>query len=595
MVRLGVGVAVTAALGLIFTFLARHLALRLGIVAAPRRDRWHSRPTALMGGVAIYLAFGAGCFIFAQNLSRAYPILIASTLLFGVGLVDDIRQLKPYVKLVMQVVAASVVVFGGLRLPGTVWTSWGADFLTIFWLVAITNAINLLDNMDGLAGGISLIACAFLAISFMVNGQTADAALPLILAGAVAGFLRFNFNPASIFMGDCGSMFLGLSLSGIALLSDFGRARNLVSVLATPVLILTIPIFDTLVVTVTRKLSGRPVSQGGRDHTSHRLVALGMSERRATLLLYLFAALSGALALAVRQMAIWGAMALIVGFALSVLFIGLYLGKVGVYEQGRNSNQEAGGTLVDPFENFSHRRRIFEILLDTVLVALAYYSAYLLRFDGDLPGEQITIFIRTLPPLVAIQILSFLICGVYKGIWRYSGVNELAILAVAVFVGSAVSGLAVLCFYEFHGPSRAVFILNGVLLLVFVGASRVSFRLIAALIAGLRQPSPDARPVLIYGAGDRGELLIRELLNNPAYCYQPVGFIDDDARKAGRLLRGYRIFSSNDLPALISSHRVSEVLVSSLKVPESRLDGLRNMGVGLKRLKIDLESMEFKL
>jgi UDP-GlcNAc:undecaprenyl-phosphate GlcNAc-1-phosphate transferase len=595
MVRLGVGVAVTAALCLIFTFLVRHCALRLGIVAAPRRDRWHSRPTALMGGVAIYLAFVIGCFIFAHDLSRAYPILIAATPLFGVGIVDDIRQLKPYVKLVMQVVAASVVVFGGLRLPGTVWTSWGADFLTIFWLVAITNAINLLDNMDGLAGGISLIACAFLAISFLVNGQTADAALPLILAGAVAGFLRFNFNPASIFMGDCGSMFLGLSLSGIALLSDFGRARNLVSVLATPVLILTIPIFDTLVVTVTRKLSGRPVSQGGRDHTSHRLVALGMSERRATLLLYLFAALSGALALAVRQMAIWGAMALIVGFALSVLFIGLYLGKVGIYEQGRNSNQEAGGTLVDPFENFSHRRRIFEILLDTVLVALAYYSGYLLRFDGDLPGEQIAIFIRTLPPLVAIHILSFLICGVYKGIWRYSGINELAILAVAVFVGSAVNGLAVLFFYEFHGPSRAVFILNGVLLLVLVGASRVSFRLIAALIAGLRQPSPDARPVLIYGAGDRGEILIRELLNNPAYCYQPVGFIDDDARKAGRLLRGYRIFSSDDLPALISSHRVSEVLVSSLKVPESRLDGLRNMGVGLKRLKIDLESMEFKL
>jgi UDP-GlcNAc:undecaprenyl-phosphate/decaprenyl-phosphate GlcNAc-1-phosphate transferase len=567
----------------------------LGIVAVPRRDRWHSRPTALMGGIAIYLAFVIGCFIFAPDLSRAYPILIAATILFGVGIVDDIRQLKPYVKLVMQVVAASIVVFGGLRLPGMIWTSWGADFLTIFWLVAITNAINLLDNMDGLAGGISLIACAFLAISFLVNGQTTEAALPLILAGAIAGFLRFNFNPASIFMGDCGSMFLGFALSGIALLSDFGRARNLVSVLATPVLILTIPIFDTMVVTVTRKLSGRPVSQGGRDHTSHRLVALGMSERRATLLLYLFAALSGALALAVRQMAIWGALALIVGFALSVLFIGLYVGKVGFYEQGRPSNQgPVSGTLVDPFGNFSHRRRIVEILLDTVLVALAYYSAYLLRFDGDMPGEQIAIFIRTLPPLVAIQILSFLIGGVYKGIWRYAGVSEFARLAVAVFVGSTVSGFAVLFFYKFHGPSRAVFILNGVLLFVFVGASRVSFRLIAASIAGLIQPAPDARPVLIYGAGDGGSILIRELLNNPAYCYQPVGFIDDDARKTGRLLRGYRIFSSDDLPGLISSHGVSEVLVSSLKVPESRLDGLRNLGVGLKRLKIDLEGMEFK-
>jgi UDP-GlcNAc:undecaprenyl-phosphate GlcNAc-1-phosphate transferase len=596
MVRLGVGVAATAALGLIFTYLVRYGAHRLGIVATPRRDRWHSRPTALMGGIAIYLAFVIGCLIFAPDLSRAYPILIAATLLFGVGIVDDLVQLKPYVKLAMQVVAASVVVFSGLRLPGTAWTSWGADFLTIFWLVAITNAINLLDNMDGLAGGISLIACAFLAATFLVNGQTAEAALPLILAGAIAGFLRFNFNPASIFMGDCGSMFLGFALSGIALLGDFGRARNLVSVLATPVLILTIPIFDTVVVAVTRKLSGRPVSQGGRDHTSHRLVALGMSERRATLLLYLFAAISGALALAVRQMTIWGALALIVGFALSVLFIGLYLGKVGFYTEGRISNREAaGGTLIDPFENLSHRRRIVEILLDTLLVALAYYSAYLLRFDGDMPGEQIAIFIRTLPLLVAVQILSFLIGGVYKGIWRYAGVDELVRLAVAVFVGTALSGLAVIFFYKFHGPSRAVFILNGVMLLLFVGMSRISFRLIGALIAGQRQPAPDARPVLIYGAGDRGEMLVRELLNNPVYRYQPVGFIDDDVQKTGKLLRGYRIFSADNLPELISSRGVSEVLVSSLKVPESRLDDLRNMGVGLKRLKIDLEGMEFKL
>jgi UDP-GlcNAc:undecaprenyl-phosphate/decaprenyl-phosphate GlcNAc-1-phosphate transferase len=594
MVRLCVGVAVTAAISLIFTSLVRYGAHQLGIVAAPRRDRWHSRPTALMGGIAIYLAFVIGCFIFAPGLSRAYPILIAATLLFGAGAVDDIRQLKPYVKLVMQVVAASIVVFSGLLLPGTAWTSWEPVnyFLTIFWLVTITNAINLLDNMDGLAAGISLIACAFLAITFLANGQAAEAALPLILAGAVAGFLWFNFNPASIFMGDCGSMFIGFALSGIALLSDFGRARNLVSVLATPVLILTIPIFDTLVVAVTRKLSGRPVSQGGRDHTSHRLVALGMSERRATLLLYLFAALSGALALTVRQMGIWVALALIACFALSVLFIGLYLGKVGVYEEGPNSNWwAASGTLVDPFGNFSHRRRIVEILLDTVLVALAYYSAYLLRFDGDMPGAQIAIFISTLPPLVAIQILSFLIGGVYKGIWRYTGVNELVRLAGSVFVGSAISWVAVSFFYKFHGPSRAVFILNGVLLFIFVGASRISFRLIGALIAGQRQPAPDSMPVLIYGAGDRGEILICELLNNPDYRYQPVGFIDDDAQKTGKLLRGYRIFSSDDLRELVNSHGVNEVLVSSSKVPESRLDHLRNMGVGLKRLKIDLEGM----
>jgi len=596
MIRLGVSVAITAALSLMFTFLVRYGALRLGIVAAPRKDRWHRKPTALMGGIAIYLAFVIGCLIFAPDLSRAYPILIAATLLFVTGIVDDLKQLKPYIKLVMQMVAASITVFGGLHLP---WTSVAPvnDFITIFWLVGITNAINLLDNMDGLAGGISLIACAFLAVSFLINGQTSEAVLPLILAGSIAGFLWFNFNPASIFMGDCGAMFIGFVLSGTALLSDFGRTRNLASVLATPVLILMIPIFDTSVVTVARKLSGRPVSQGGRDHTSHRLVALGMSERRAVLMLYLFAAISGALALAVRQMRIEVTLLLIAGFALGVLFIGLYLGKVRVYEEGAVATGALNGaltgtltgTLVDVLADFSHRRRIFEILLDSCLVALAYYSAYLLRFDGDMPGEQIAIFIKTLPLLVAIQIFLFLAGGVYKGIWRYAGVDEIVRIAGSVFAGSVVSGVTVLLIYKFHGPSRAVFILNGVLLLLFVGASRLSFRLLAALIVGRRPSAPDAKPVLIYGAGDRGEILIRELLNDPAYRYQPVGFIDDDIQKTGKVLRGYQIFSSDDLPELINSHGVSEVLISSLKVPESKLDDLRSMGVGLKRLRIHLD------
>ncbi|MGH9754042.1 MAG: hypothetical protein ACREA2_14795, partial [Blastocatellia bacterium] len=478
-----------------------------------------------MGGIAIYLAFVIGCLIFAPDLSRAYPILIAATLLFVTGIVDDLKQLKPYIKLAMQMVAASITVFGGLHLP---WTSVAPvnDFITIFWLVGITNAINLLDNMDGLAGGVSLIACAFLAITFLINGQTAEATLPLILAGAIAGFLWFNINPASIFMGDCGAMFLGFALSGIALLSDFGRTRNLGSVLLTPVLILMIPIFDTSVVTVARKLSGRPVSQGGRDHTSHRLVALGMSERRAVLMLYLFAAISGALALAVRQMPIEITLLAVSGFSLSVLFIGLYLGKVRVYEEGQGPNQEAAsGTLVDVLANFSHRRRIFEILLDAVLVALAYYSAYLLRFDGNMPGEQIAIFIRTLPLLVAIQIIFFLAGGVYKGIWRYAGFDEMVSIAKSVFIGSIASGGTVLLFYKFHGPSRAVIILNGLLLLLYIGASRVAFRLLAMLIVGRRPSAPDAKPVLIYGAGDRGDILIRELLNDPDYRYQPVGFI----------------------------------------------------------------------
>lgn len=582
--KLAASVVITAVLSLIFTFIVRSGAHRLGVVAAPRKDRWHQKPTALMGGIAIYASFLLGSFLFAGSISCFYPILIAGTILFLTGVVDDLIQLKPYIKLVMQIVASSVIVYCGLYLH---WTGFepADSLITVFWLVGLTNAVNLLDNMDGLAGGISVIACFFLAITFVLNGQMAEAVLPLVMAGAVLGFLYFNFNPASIFMGDCGSMLLGLSLGGIALLNDMGRTRNLAAVFLTPVLILLIPIFDTCVVTVTRKLSGRPVSQGGRDHTSHRLVALGMSERRAVLTLYLLAAISGTLALLVRQVHIGANLLLISGFALTILFIGLYLGKVRVYE----GNNPQSNTLVNVFASLSPRRRIFEILLDLSLIVLAYYGAYLLRFEHGLPEEQLRIFIRTLPVVMAVQILLFLVGGVYRGIWRYVGVDDLVVIAKSVFIGAAISGVTVMALYGFHGPSRAVFILDSLLLLLFVGASRLSFRLLGALFVGKKMAAPDSTPVLIYGAGDGGEILIRELLNNPAHRYQPVGFIDDDRNKTGLLIRGYRIFSREDLPNLISEHGISEVLVSSFKVPESKINDLRGLGIGFKRLRIQLE------
>ncbi len=579
-------VALTAVLGLVLTYIVRMGAHQYGIVAAPRKDRWHQRPTALMGGIAIYISFIIGCVIFAPSLHRAQPILIAATLLFVTGVIDDRVQLKPYIKLAMQIIAAAITVYGGLDLH---WTGYDTlnNLITIFWLVGITNAVNLLDNMDGLAGGISLISCIFLAITFGLNGQTAEMMIPLVLAGAVAGFLVFNFNPATIFMGDCGSMFLGFTLGGTALLSDAGRMRNLLGVMLTPVLILIIPIFDTVVVTIARKLNGRPVSQGGRDHTSHRLVALGMSERRAVLMLYGFAALTGTLALFVRQMKLGAGLTLIGGFALSFLFVGLYLGKVSVYEEGEG--RRPSGILVDVMENFSYRRRIFEILLDVLLMVLAYYGAYLLRFEGDVPEEQTAIFIKTLPLMIAIQIFLFLAGGVYRGIWRYVGVDDLVTIAKSVAASTTICGVIVLFVYQMQGPSRAVFILNGLLLLVIVAASRFSFRLLAALIVGRRKADPNARPVLIYGAGDGGAMLVSELLNNPAHRYEPVGFIDDDATKTGKLLRGYQIFSSRELPGLIHSYGVSEVLVSSGKVPESKLNDLRGLGLGLKRLKIHID------
>jgi UDP-GlcNAc:undecaprenyl-phosphate/decaprenyl-phosphate GlcNAc-1-phosphate transferase len=580
-----VSIVSTLLLSVALTLAVRKVVTHKGLVAAPRKDRWHQKPTAMLGGIAIYVAFVVGYFVFAPTLPNSYPILIAGTLLFLVGLLDDIYPLKAYTKLIAQVIVAAATVYFGARLTLTN-SEVINDFITIFWLVGITNAINLLDNMDGLAGGVSVISCIFLGVTFFIGGQTGEMMLPVLLGSAALGFLIFNFHPATIFMGDCGSMFLGFMLGGTALLS-YGRLRNVTAVLLTPVLILLIPIFDTCVVTVTRKLSGRPVSQGGRDHTSHRLVAMGMSERRAVIMLYLLAALSGALAMMVRFINPSITLIIVPAFVLMMLFIGLYLGKVKVYDEGE---QPEGNTLIRVVANFSYKRRVFEVLLDLMLVALAYYGAYLLRFDGDIPEPQLAIFMKTLPLLMLIQMAMFWLGGVYRGLWRYTGVDDLITIAKSVLAYAIISLIVVFGMYDLRGPSRAVFILNGLLLFLLVGASRLSFRLLPALVLDQQyRASPDAKPVLIYGAGDGGALLIREILNNPVHHYLPVGFIDDDDRKTGKLIHGYRIFNSVELPTLVERHGINEVLISSEKVSEVRLTMLRNSGLSLRRMTIRIE------
>jgi len=181
-----------------------------------------------------------------------------------------------------------------------------------------------------------------------------------------------------------------------------------------------------------------------------------------------------------------------------------------------------------------------------------------LRWDGVLPDEQFQIFLKTLPLVIIIQIAFFLVGGVYRGLWRYVGMSDLLIIARAVVAGATVSTIVIFLMYWFRGPSRAVALLDLLLLLVFVTVSRFAFILLKALIVGRGRLDPTAKPVLIYGAGDGGELLIREILNNPDHRYAPVGFIDDDGRKAGKKIHGYKIFDCNDLPNLIQAYGIDE-------------------------------------
>jgi UDP-GlcNAc:undecaprenyl-phosphate GlcNAc-1-phosphate transferase len=579
---------------LALTPLVRALARRRGFVARPKSDRWHQRPTALMGGGAIFAAVAVVDLALVPLGPQARVVLGASAFLFLVGLIDDFVSLKPYQKLSGQIMAAAVVVWCGLTLP---WTGSPPVnmVITLFWLIGITNAVNLLDNMDGLAAGVAVIASAFLALNFLDNGQAAEAQMLAVFGAALLGFLVYNSNPASIFMGDCGSLFIGFFLAGSALLSPAaGRSRSVLPVLAVPVLILFIPIFDTLLVTILRKLAGRSVSRGGRDHTSHRLVALGLSERQAVWLLYGLAAVSGFLGLLARDLTLDFSLAAVLGYVLVLTFVGIHLAGVKVYDDAEVQAARAQ-PLVAFLVDLSYKRRVFEVLLDVILIALSYYTAYLVAV-GPLTGDQpLRQFVLAVPVLVSVKLLTFLAMGVYRGLWRYVNIEDLIVYAKAVLVASVASVLALLFAFRLEGFSRVVFILDGLILLVLLTGSRVGFRLLRQLLPAPRT-SPGRR-VLIYGAGDAGELLARELLNNPVLECTPVGFADDDPLKKGKIIHGLRVFGGNgSFLTICSQQAIDEVLISSMRFTPERLGQIARecatLSLPLRRMRIQIEALE---
>ncbi|MBX7142924.1 MAG: hypothetical protein K1X79_00585 [Oligoflexia bacterium] len=567
------------------TWAVRGLARRYGILAAPRADRWHRKPTALLGGIGIWVAFISTISI-SPNLSIiSNPVIIAASVLFLVGLVDDFIRLKPYSKLVFQVAAAAYVVANEQTLP---WTNIEVvnQFITIFWLVGITNAINLLDNMDGLAGGISAIAALFLGINFMLSGQVQEVSYAAALMGAAGGFLLFNRKPASIFMGDCGALFLGFLLGGMSLWSDYGRTRNILAVLATPVMIFLIPIFDTSFVTLTRKLSGRPVSQGGRDHVSHRLVALGITEKNAVEMLYLFALVSGTFTLVLRFIAPEISLFAIPAFALAVVLLGIYLGEVRVYDP----NELARNGFLKLILDFSYKRRVVEVMIDALVIPLAYYAAYLLRWDGVIPAQQFEIFVHTVPAVVAMKLCLFLLGGLYGGVWRYASIGDMVQITKIAVGSSIVTAITILAMYGFVGPSRGVFILDAILLLLMTAGTRISFRVFREMFQqSTQEVDPSKRPLIIYGAGDEAELLLRDLQGGVIPDYSAVALIDTEHRCSGRRVRGYPVYSVEDAPKLAANYGNSDVVVATRSPNEADLERLKGYGFALRKLSIKIE------
>ncbi len=290
-------------LAVVGTPLARKLGLRLDAVDRPDPTRKvHTVPTPRLGGVAIFLSTLIAILFLGEqyNLTQLGSILVGAAIISLMGLWDDRFSLPPLVKLIGQIGAAILLILTDVRISsfGPLWLNVA---LTLVWVVGITNAFNLLDNMDGLSGGIAAIAAAYFALMCSFTGQYLVGALSVAVMAACIGFLIYNWNPATIFMGDSGSLFLGFVMAALGIKLRFPQNVPFVTWMIPP-LVLGIPIFDTTLVTISRLRRGlNPLTTPGKDHTSHRLTYAGFSRREAVLILYIVGFVFGMLALFITQ------------------------------------------------------------------------------------------------------------------------------------------------------------------------------------------------------------------------------------------------------------------------------------------------------
>lgn len=282
-----------------FTPFVRRIAIKFSFLDNPESKKSHAHPTPLLGGLAIYAAFLSSV-IFVINVNNlTLGIFIGAAILLAVGLVDDRIGMMPELKLSAQVLAAMAAFKLGLRVT-TIEDYYLCIFFTVFWIVSITNAINLLDNLNGLSSGIAAISSMFFCVIAFLEKDYFTATLAAAIAGSCIGFLGYNFPKARIFMGDTGSLVLGFLLACLAIIGSWETEKITLS-LSIPIVILGYPIFDTTLVTIIRIMEGRSIFQGGKDHSSHILAYIGLKKRRAVLLIFAVCFILGIVSLIIKN------------------------------------------------------------------------------------------------------------------------------------------------------------------------------------------------------------------------------------------------------------------------------------------------------
>jgi UDP-GlcNAc:undecaprenyl-phosphate/decaprenyl-phosphate GlcNAc-1-phosphate transferase len=566
-----------AALSFALTPLARKIAFRIGAIDHPGPRKVHLIDVPRLGGLAVLASVTTVLLILwlahvprIERLATSVAIGIAAGLLpiVFISIWDDIRPRGWLSKLAAHFTGASIAVALGIRLApdihlfgNQIHIGWLAIPISIFWLAGLTNAFNIVDGLDGLSAGLALISAISLAAVSAVGGRLDLATAALILAGALIGFLPYNLYPAKIFLGDSGATAVGFILAALALRG--GRTLSSGMAVLVPIVVLGLPIAETLIsmlrrlVRRTTTAAGGGMFEGDREHIHHRLLALGFNQRKAVLILYgvgLFLALVG-----------FGSIFLSHRGAAVLLGTMIVAAALGVARLGYNEfSVVRSGAVLRMYEVPVLKKSFFVVFLDLTIVVGAVYATFGLKYEdwGLVQFRGAAQALGVLMP--AATLLMLFTFGVYRSAWRLATVSDFirTSLAMAVAAFGAMVGSQILWT---KAMPVSWFIIYLLVVLAGINGVRASYRLLSYWS---NTASLDGDPVVIYGAGVGGTMAIREALSNHEVHIRPIGFIDDDPEKSGRVINGYPVLGGLEaLESLIAGGRVKGVVVASGKIP----------------------------
>ena len=552
MPRLILLLLVTFGISLLVTWLLVRFSRRLPFLKKPTSDRWHKQPTPDSGGIAIFVTLLVAYLIGFQGLHRSLAWACAG--LWLLGTLDDRFRLNARTKFVVQGGIIALVVASGVVFQLT--SIWIVNLaFTWLWLVGITNAFNLIDNMDGLAAGVAVIIALFRAALLLDGGYLNEAALCAAIGAAFLGFLFFNFNPARIFMGDGGSLVAGFSLAALTVVSPLPHTRSFVIGLFYPALTFAYPIFDTTVVSILRRAAGRPVSVGGRDHTSHRLASVGIHERHVVLILWAFTAVGSAIGVLLHLLPFAASILVFILVVFATMFA-TFLATLPMYPF---PSRAPVGRLRLVRRWLPSLRAAVSVLVDASMASIGVVGAFVLRFDFSIPDAQSRNLFISIPVVFFTYALVCTIGRSYERLWYNFEIDD-----VWPFFGVAAAGTSFSCavlFLSLTGYPRSVLVLYPILTLGLTVSIRSFLRLLRHTVRGDRSAQEHA--VAIFGANDRGKCLAR-YLKVSSTSLVPVAFLEDDSTRHGGRFCGLPVVTlDRDLERRLREMQITKVLLAS--------------------------------